>query len=80
MLPAATFAEGPTSGTRLGTGPINGQPVPFADAQPVQGFSAVLDGGDGALLVGRHVGTGQPDDNEFIVIDLDGPLGVEPIE
>ena len=39
VLPAATFAR-PDSGTLLGAGPINGQPVPFVDKQPVQGFSA----------------------------------------
>jgi len=49
-LPAATFAEGPSSGGRLGAEPINGQPLPF-DKQPVQGFSAVLDNGDGTFLV-----------------------------
>jgi glycerophosphoryl diester phosphodiesterase len=49
-LPAATFAEGPTSGAQLGTDPINGQMPPFTDKQPVQGFSAVLDNGDGTFL------------------------------
>ena len=39
VLPAATFAEGPTSGQQLGANPINGQPVPFVNKQPVQGFS-----------------------------------------
>jgi glycerophosphoryl diester phosphodiesterase len=42
VLPAATFAKGPTSGQYLGSAPINGQAVPFVDKQPVQGFSAVL--------------------------------------
>ena len=41
VLPAATFAPGPTSGTQLGEGPINEQEVPFVDKQPVQGVSAV---------------------------------------
>jgi hypothetical protein len=42
VLPAATFSPGPTSGQFITT--ANGQPVPFVDTQPVQGFSAVLRG------------------------------------
>jgi hypothetical protein len=42
ILPADTFAPGPTSGQFIGPGPINGVSVPFLDKQPVQGFSAVL--------------------------------------
>lgn len=49
VLPAATFEKGPTSGQFLGVGPINGQKVPFKNKQPVQGFSAVLDNGDGTF-------------------------------
>ena len=41
VLPAATFAGGPSSGHYIGTGPIGGQSVPFAH-QPVQGFSGLL--------------------------------------
>ncbi|HEY9828775.1 MAG TPA: esterase-like activity of phytase family protein [Stenomitos sp.] len=40
VLPAATFAPGPTSG-QLITG-ANGQTPPFVSKQPVQGFSAIL--------------------------------------
>ncbi len=47
VLPAATFEPGPTSGTLIGSGPINGQPVPFVNKQPVQGFSAIVPNGDG---------------------------------
>ncbi|MBC7921867.1 MAG: esterase-like activity of phytase family protein, partial [Ferruginibacter sp.] len=50
VLPAATFAPGPTSGQYLGLGPINKQPLPFVNKQPVQGFSAVLDNQDGTYL------------------------------
>jgi glycerophosphoryl diester phosphodiesterase len=50
VLPAATFAEGPPSGTVLGSEPINGQPVPFEE-QPVQGFSAIINNGDGTYWV-----------------------------
>jgi len=58
VLPAATFSEGPTSGTALGTGSINGQDVPFIDKQPVQGFSAILDNGDGTFLAMSDNGFG----------------------
>src|SRR5262245_3453552 len=57
-LDAATFAPGTTSGTLLGGNPINGQPVPFIDKQPVQGFSAVLDNNDGTFSVMSDNGYG----------------------
>jgi len=57
VLPGATFASGPVSGQFLGIGPINGQKVPFKK-QPVQGFSAVLDNGDGTFLVMSDNGFG----------------------
>lgn len=41
VLPADTFAPGPTSG-QLITGNTNDRTVPFVNKQPVQGFSAVL--------------------------------------
>ena len=50
VLPAATFAPGPTSGQQLGATAINGQTPPFVGKQPVQGFSAVLDNKDGTFL------------------------------
>ena len=43
VLPANTFAEGPTSGQFAGAGAF-GNALPLIDKQPVQGFSAVLDG------------------------------------
>lgn len=58
VLDAATFAPGPTSGTQLGGAPINGQPVPFLNKQPVQGFSAVLENGFGTYLVMSDNGFG----------------------
>lgn len=50
VLPAATFAPGPTSGRQLGGQPINGQAVPFVGHQPVQGFSGLVDDRDGTFL------------------------------
>src|SRR5258708_17563729 len=58
VLPAATFAPGPTSGQHPGTAPINGQAVPFVNKQPVQGFSAVADNGDGSFIVMADNGYG----------------------
>ena len=50
ILPAATFAPGPPSGSLIGGPTINGIPVPFA-SQPVQGFSAVLPAEPGSYWV-----------------------------
>jgi glycerophosphoryl diester phosphodiesterase len=50
VLPAATFAGGPPSGTLLGSAPVNGIPVPF-NGQPVQGFSGALPAGGGRYWV-----------------------------
>jgi len=50
VMPAETWASGPTSGEFIGTAPINGVTPPFTDRQPVQGFSAILDNGDGTFL------------------------------
>jgi glycerophosphoryl diester phosphodiesterase len=58
VLDAATFAPAPTSGGQLGNAPINGQPLPFIDKQPVQGFSAMLHNGNGTYLVMSDNGYG----------------------
>ena len=43
-MPAATFADGPTSGQFIGPNPFGTNPPPYRNRQPVQGFSGVLDG------------------------------------
>ena len=43
LMPANTFAEGPTSGQFAGAG-AGGNALPLIGKQPVQGFSAVLQG------------------------------------
>jgi glycerophosphoryl diester phosphodiesterase len=58
VLPAATFVEGPTSGSHLGKVIINGVQVPFLNQQPVQGFSSVLKNDDGSFLVMSDNGFG----------------------
>src|SRR5262249_11068906 len=50
ILPAATFAPGPVSGTAIGGPVINGIPTPAA-TQPVQGFSATLPAEPGSYWV-----------------------------
>lgn len=56
VLPADTFAEGPTSGQYIAA--TNGRTPPFLDKQPVQGFSAVLDNRDGTFLAMSDNGFG----------------------
>lgn len=43
LMPANTFSDGPTSGQFAGAG-AGGNALPLIDKQPVQGFSAVLNG------------------------------------
>jgi hypothetical protein len=43
-MPAATFADGPTSGQFAAPNPYGTNLPPFAARQPVQGFSGVLEG------------------------------------
>ena len=57
VLPAQTFAKGPTSGQYI-TGAAGGITPPFVDKQPVQGFSAISDLGDGSFLVMSDNGFG----------------------
>jgi hypothetical protein len=57
VLPAATFAPGPVSGTAIGGPVINGIPTPFA-SQPVQGFSAILPAEPGSYWVMEDNGYG----------------------
>lgn len=57
VLPAQTFAPGPTSGQYI-SGAAGGITPPFVDKQPVQGFSAVADNGDGTFWVMSDNGFG----------------------
>lgn len=43
-MPAATFADGPTSGQFAAPNPYGTNLPPFVNRQPVQGFSGVLSG------------------------------------
>jgi hypothetical protein len=44
LMPAATFADGPTSGQFAGANPYGTNLPPYTGLQPVQGFSGVLPG------------------------------------
>jgi hypothetical protein len=58
VLPADTFASGPTSGQFI-TGDTNGRTVPFLSQDAVQGFSAILAGPQaGTFLVMKDNGFG----------------------
>jgi hypothetical protein len=75
VLPADTFAPGPTSG-QLVTGNTNGRTVPFEAKQPVQGFSAVLPGSrPGTFLVMPDNGFGAKANSPDFVLRF---YGVQP--
>jgi len=61
MLPADTFRPGPTSGAFIK--PANQRHPPFIDQQPVQGFSALISGGDGSFFVLSDNGFGSRDNS-----------------
>ncbi|GIH06606.1 glycerophosphoryl diester phosphodiesterase [Rhizocola hellebori] len=67
-LPAQTFVSASEpSGSALGTEPVNGVPVPFAD-QPVQGFSGIVRNLDGSFDVLSDNGYGsQANSADFVL-------------
>ncbi|MBO3744065.1 esterase-like activity of phytase family protein [Actinoplanes flavus] len=66
-LPAATFVPGSEPSGGLITGNTNGYAVPFAD-QPVQGFSGIVDNGDGTFDVLSDNGYGnQANSADFLL-------------
>jgi hypothetical protein len=67
VLPAETYAPGPVSGTLLGTAPINGITPPFP-SQPVQGFSAVLDAGNGEFWAMPDNGYGAEENSKDFLL------------
>ena len=66
-LPAATFVPGSEPSGSLVTGNTNGIPAPFAD-QPIQGFSGIVDNGDGTFDVLSDNGYGnQANSGDFLL-------------
>src|SRR5215470_19114308 len=59
VLPAATFAEGPISGTNISGGLVGG----FFPSQPVQGISSLVDAHDGTFLAMPDNGYGTLDNS-----------------
>jgi glycerophosphoryl diester phosphodiesterase len=78
VLPAASFAPGPTSGTLLGDEPINGQDVPFINKQPVQGFSAVLVDGNRTFLAMADNGFGSLENSADFHLRVYTMMGQSP--
>jgi len=70
VLPANTFAPGPTSGQFIGEGPINGVFPPFSEKQPVQGFSAVLKKDEETFYVLSDNGFGKQGDSQDYVLRI----------
>ena len=70
VLPANTFAPGPTSGQFIGEGPINGVFPPFSEKQPVQGFSAVLKKDEETFYVLSDNGFGKQGNSQDYVLKI----------
>ncbi|GAB2567709.1 glycerophosphoryl diester phosphodiesterase [Paractinoplanes abujensis] len=66
-LPAGTFVAGSEPSGALVTGNLNGFTAPFAD-QPIQGFSGIVDNGDGTFDVLSDNGYGnQANSGDFLL-------------
>ena len=66
VLPADSFAEGPTSGQFIT--PANGRTPPFVNMQPIQGISSVLRVSNGDFLVMSDNGFGAKDNSPDYVL------------
>lgn len=66
VLPADHFVPGPTSGQFIE--PANGQTPPFGGRQPVQGFSALIENGDGSFLALPDNGYGTKENSPDFVL------------
>jgi hypothetical protein len=66
VLPADSFAEGPTSGQFIT--PANGRTPPFVNMQPIQGISSVLRVSNGDFLVMSDNGFGTKDNSPDYVL------------
>lgn len=67
-LPADTFTPGPTSGQFIK--PVNGREPPFLNQQPVQGFSALLEGGNGSWFVLSDNGFGRRGNSSDYILSI----------
>lgn len=68
VLPADTFAPGPTSGQWIKAS--NQRHPPFIDKQPVQGFSALIKGDNGAFIVLSDNGFGARNNSSDYLLSI----------
>jgi hypothetical protein len=68
VLPADHFVPGPTSGQFIQ--PANGRTPPFENRQPVQGFSALINGDDGAFLALPDNGFGTQENSPDFLLSV----------
>ena len=68
VLPADTFISGPTSGQLIKA--ANGRHPPFTDQQPVQGFSALIEGGDGLYFALSDNGFGTRNNSRDYLLSI----------
>lgn len=68
VLPADTFAPGPTSGQYIK--PANTRLPPFKEQQPVQGFSALIKGEEGSYIVLSDNGFGRRDNSSDYLLSI----------
>ena len=67
-LSADTFKPGPTSGQYIDA--ANGRLPPFRDQQPIQGFSALLESGNGTYLVLSDNGFGSASNSSDYLLSI----------
>ena len=67
-LSADTFKPGPTSGQYIDA--ANGRLPPFRDQQPIQGFSALLEAGNGTYLVLSDNGFGSASNSSDYLLSI----------
>jgi hypothetical protein len=68
VLPADTFTPGPSSGLSIDA--VNGRQPPFIDQQPVQGFSAVIQGKQDSYYVLSDNGFGRLDNSSDYILSI----------
>lgn len=68
VLPADSFASGPTSGQLIPPPPPNGRVPPFVDEQPIQGFSSLLGTTRGDFLAMPDNGFGAKENSPDYVL------------
>ena len=68
VLPADSFTDGPTSGQLIQ--PVNGRTPPFESQQPIQGFSAVVQGENDSFFILSDNGYGRRDNSSDYLLSI----------